>query len=157
MIVIASFVPSKFTVSPEKNRQPSSKVLDLKHSRSRASNFGLWTGRMKNSHARIHERTSAMLKAGFIDEGRALLARYPSARALDAVGYAQLLIYLNGESPAGRKTRPGLDGLQDEIELATRQLVKKQRTWFRSEKNARNFILDRDREKLIHDLEKIYA
>jgi tRNA dimethylallyltransferase len=101
-------------------------------------------------NARIEARTEAMLAAGFVDEGRALLARYPTdrPRALQAVGYAQLVDHLENRAPEGRKLRPGLAGLRDEIALATRQLVKRQRTWFRGEAASRWFELERDREKL---------
>jgi tRNA A37 N6-isopentenylltransferase MiaA len=78
------------------------------------------------------------------------------------VGYAQVRQYLAGHTPAGRKIRPGLPDLLDEIELATRQLVKRQRTWFRGvlnqpeQKLATSYTLDSDREKLFSKLSEIY-
>jgi tRNA dimethylallyltransferase len=81
---------------------------------------------------RIHQRTRQMLDDGLLDEVARIRARYPAARSLGAVGYKEACAYLDGAPPAGRKIAPGLAGLQDEIELATRQLVKRQRTWFKN-------------------------
>ena len=106
---------------------------------------------------RISERARAMLDAGFIEEVEGIRSRFGESRALTAVGYTQVCGYLDGVSPSGRVLREGLLGLQDEIELATRQLVKRQRTWFKSEKSAKAFELERDHEKLIEELEKIYG
>jgi len=72
------------------------------------------------------------------------------------VGYAQVVDFLKGIKPSGRKISEGLTGLQQEIELATRQLVKRQRTWFRSQSYIQNYLLDQDQEKLMQDLEQIY-
>ncbi len=81
---------------------------------------------------RISARCEAMLQAGMIDEVRDIRMRFPGARALGAVGYKEVCAYLDGISPPGRKLAPGIEGLRSEIELSTRQLVKRQRTWFKS-------------------------
>ena len=107
--------------------------------------------------ARIHERTQAMIGAGLIDEVRNLREKFPGARALDAVGYEQTRQFLDGVTPPGRKSIFGEKGLIEEIELATRQLVKRQRTWFKSEKNSERFELARDRELLLRRLDEIYS
>jgi tRNA dimethylallyltransferase len=80
---------------------------------------------------RIQQRTQQMLASGLIEETVAAESQFPNARPLQAIGYAQVKRFLRGESPAGRQVRPGLEGLADEINLATQQLVKQQRTWFR--------------------------
>ena len=63
--------------------------------------------------------------------------------------------------PAGRKIKPGLPGLADEIELATRQLVKSQRTFFRGQNlrlpQAHWFTLDEDQFRLDTLLASIYG
>ena len=82
--------------------------------------------------ARIHARTTQMLQDGIIEEYQRVQARFGTVRPLSAVGYREVGRYLLGEAPAGRKVRPGLPGLEDEINLATRQLVKSQRTFFRN-------------------------
>ena len=83
-------------------------------------------------HARIDQRTALMLQRGLIDETKMLLEHYPESRILKSVGYEQTADFLAGRMPSGRKLSPGLEGLHAEICLATRQLVKHQRTWFRS-------------------------
>ncbi len=103
-------------------------------------------------HQRIQSRTASMLQSPWLEEVKWIRAKFPDCRPLQSVGYAQVLQYLDGEKPAGRKIRPGLLGLQDEIELATRQLVKKQRTWFKNQSKkvpgSQWFQLEKDRTLL---------
>jgi tRNA dimethylallyltransferase len=82
--------------------------------------------------ARMRLRARQMLEQGLIDETRRVREAFPSARALGAVGYKEVCEYLDGIAPSGRKIAPGIAGLESEIELATRQLIKKQRTWFKN-------------------------
>ena len=76
---------------------------------------------------RIGQRVATMLRAGLIDEVRALRAagfeRNPSAAG--AIGYREVLAVLDG--------RLAESALSDEIAKNTRALVKKQRTWFRTQ------------------------
>lgn len=125
-------------------------------------NFRLWTVDRDSEEleARITARTREMLKAGFIEETQSLRERHPHAPGLTSVGYAQIIDHLDGRVPEGRKIRAGLAGLQDEIELATRQLVKKQRTWCRSivaQTSGARFVLERDREALLRAAESVYS
>lgn len=81
-------------------------------------------------HARIAERTRAMLAAGLLEETRALLASgVPAiAKPMQSVGYKECVDTLEErESPATLPAR---------IEQATRRLAKQQRTWFKGEKGA---------------------
>lgn len=77
--------------------------------------------------ARIEARVQAMLRAGLLDEVRRLraagLEKNPSAAR--AIGYREALAVLEG--------RLGEAGLAAEITKNTRALVKKQRTWFRTQ------------------------
>ncbi|HUP58032.1 MAG TPA: tRNA (adenosine(37)-N6)-dimethylallyltransferase MiaA [Bdellovibrionota bacterium] len=106
--------------------------------------------------SRIRVRTKAMLDRGFIDEVSRVRERAPGSRALQAVGYAQVVAYLDAKPPGGRKIREGIGGLEDEIELATRQLVKRQRTWFKGQHEGLGFTLDRDREALVKAFDALY-
>jgi tRNA dimethylallyltransferase len=78
-------------------------------------------------HARIEARFEQMLKDGFVDEVRALIAKYPSltpeSTSMRCVGYRQALEYLNGDYDAAE--------LRDRGIFATRQLAKRQLTWLR--------------------------
>lgn len=105
---------------------------------------------------RLRQRTRAMLGAGFIDEVKALRARFPEARALKSVGYLQVCNFLDGITPQGRKIDTGMAGLEEEILLATRQLIKRQRTWFRSENTFLKFMLDQDLPKLLDHAIRFY-
>jgi tRNA dimethylallyltransferase len=116
--------------------------------------FSLWILDRSNPelYERIHQRTSQMIEEGLIDEFQKVENQFPTSRALHSIGYVQVASYLRGQAPDGRKIRPGLPGLKDEIELATRQLVKQQRTWFRNLSpqvpQGQWFQLDEDRLKL---------
>ncbi len=99
---------------------------------------------------RIKLRSQKMIEAGLIEETKQLASQYPNARALSSVGYAQVLDYLHGRKPEGREMRPGSAGLVDEITLATRQLAKRQNTFFRglqAQIPLSQINPDQDREK----------
>ena len=78
-------------------------------------------------HERIALRFEQMLAAGFLDEVKALLAKYPSltaeSTAMRCVGYRQALEHISGEYDANE--------LRDRGIFATRQLAKRQLTWLR--------------------------
>jgi tRNA dimethylallyltransferase len=75
--------------------------------------------------ARIAERTEAMLRHGWLAEVEALLARgYTRASAaMNSLGYRELLAYLDGELSWSETVHT--------IIKLTRQLAKRQLTWFR--------------------------
>lgn len=104
----------------------------------------------------IERRTNKMLEDGLIDEVRTIRQKFPNCRPLSSVGYAQVCVHLDHKSPKGRKVPMGIQGLISEINLATKQLVKRQRTWFKGQKYAKQFILDRDKDTLIKDFHEIY-
>lgn len=76
---------------------------------------------------RIDARVAAMLRDGLVNEVRTLrargLERNPSASR--AIGYREVLAMLDGQLPQ--------QDLAAEIAKNTRALVKKQRTWFRTQ------------------------
>jgi tRNA dimethylallyltransferase len=76
---------------------------------------------------RIVSRVRAMLAAGLVDEVRRLDAAglRENASAARAIGYREVLDCLDGKKP--------LAALEGEIVRNTRALVKKQRTWFRTQ------------------------
>jgi tRNA dimethylallyltransferase len=86
--------------------------------------FGLqWDKERLNR--RINARAREMVAAGWVDEVRTLLARYPalSKTAGEATGYAELISHVQG--------RLGLDDAVEQIKIATRQLARRQTKWFR--------------------------
>jgi tRNA dimethylallyltransferase len=79
--------------------------------------------------ARISARVGAMLDAGLVEEVRRLrdegLEENPSAAA--AIGYRETLAWIDAGKPGGGKA------LAEEIAQNTWGLVRKQRTWFRTQ------------------------
>jgi len=78
-------------------------------------------------HARIAQRTDAMLGAGLLAEVAALRARgdlHPGLPAMRCVGYRQAWAHLDGDGDAAT--------LRERTIAATRQLAKRQLTWLRS-------------------------
>jgi tRNA dimethylallyltransferase len=76
---------------------------------------------------RIAARVEAMLRAGLVAEverlrGEGLLLNPSASRA---IGYRETLDVLQGGAP--------LEGLAEAVAKDTRALVKKQRTWFRTQ------------------------
>lgn len=84
--------------------------------------------------ARITLRVDAMLRAGLVDEVRRLLEAglrsNPSASR--AIGYRETIDVIDGLSP--------IAGLAAAIASDTRALVKKQRTWFRTQLPAHKVV-----------------
>lgn len=76
-------------------------------------------------YARINQRVSAMMRAGWLDEVKRLkaLEQPLSKEAAQAAGYRELLEHLEGQST--------LEATVDQIKTRTRQLAKRQLTWFR--------------------------
>ncbi len=75
--------------------------------------------------ARIARRTQRMLERGFVDEAERVGA---GAVAADAVGYPAALAYLGGRCTAAE--------LRLLLERATRRYARRQRAWFRGERDA---------------------
>ena len=89
--------------------------------------FSLMPGDRTDLHRRIAERFGRMLKAGFVDEVRALRAKYaldadlPSMRS---VGYRDAWAFLEGDVSEKE--------MRERAIAATRQLAKRQMTWLRA-------------------------
>jgi len=79
---------------------------------------------------RINSRVKKMIAAGFVDEVKALLAEEKplSKQARCAIGYAEIIEYLNGQIE--------LEEATELIKKNTRRLAKNQRTWFKTFTNV---------------------
>jgi tRNA dimethylallyltransferase len=75
-------------------------------------------------HRRIALRTEKMFSEGFVDEVRQLLQTKLSRTASAAAGYAEVTRYLSGEISLAEAIKQTI--------TRTRQLAKRQMTWFRS-------------------------
>ena len=94
--------------------------------------------------ARIETRVDAMLAAGLVEEVRALAARglRGGDTASRAVGYREILEILPDDAPddAGEPPDPAaLAEARRRIVVATRRLVRRQRSWFRRDARIRWF------------------
>lgn len=89
-------------------------------------------------HDRINARVEAMFQAGLVDEVKRLLDNHSplSATALQAVGYQEVIDYLEGNQE--------LEAAKDRVKARTRQFAKRQCTWFRSLPECREMKLDGD-------------
>lgn len=78
-------------------------------------------------YSRIHARTDAMLKAGWLEEVRALRSSGigRSAKLFDLIGYRELRDVIEGTAT--------LEDARAAIQQATRRYAKRQITWFRRE------------------------
>lgn len=83
-----------------------------------------------DASGRINKRVKKMIVAGFVDEVKSLLAEDKplSKQARCAIGYAEIIEYLNGQI--------SLEEATELIKKNTRGLAKNQRTWFKTFKNV---------------------
>ena len=90
-------------------------------------NIGLMPADRSVLHERIARRFDLMLKAGFEEEVRSLLAMpqmSADAVSLRAVGYRQMVEHLEGSTDS--------ETMRENAIVATRRLAKRQLTWLRS-------------------------
>jgi tRNA dimethylallyltransferase len=95
-------------------------------------------------HQRINCRVGQMFDAGLVDEVRGLLAKHGSLSrtAAQAVGYREVIDWL--------QTGDALEATIEQVAAHTRQLARRQETWFRSFSEVRQ--LSADASKSTHDL-----
>lgn len=87
-------------------------------------------------HVRIEARVEQMFARGFLEEVQGLRKKYAalSKTAAQAVGYREVLAYLEAceKAETAEEPAPSFDALVTEIKTHTRQMAKRQVTWFRS-------------------------
>lgn len=74
-------------------------------------------------YRRIDLRVEVMLGQGLVEEVKHLLSLGLSATSLQAIGYKEIVAYLQGEC--------SLQEAKEEIQRSSRRYAKRQRTWFR--------------------------
>jgi len=87
--------------------------------------------------ARIAARVEAMMRAGLLDEVRALHDRGIRSQAVQAIGYRELYRHLDGEL--------SLVAAVEEIKIHSRQYAKRQMTWFTNRMDIDWFTVDPER------------
>lgn len=95
----------------------------------------------------IAARVQSMVRAGWLEEVRALLARGVdrSSPAFQAIGYRQWLEVLDGEV--------GFEAALQQVVTSTKRFAKRQETWFRREEGVEWWDARRTRECLTSMLE----
>lgn len=94
-------------------------------------------------HERIERRFDQMLAQGFLDEVRGLMADprlHPDLPSMRAVGYRQAWQHLAGAAD--------FDTFRAQAIAATRQLAKRQLTWFRGSQDSRWFDPQSEKDAL---------
>jgi tRNA dimethylallyltransferase len=79
-------------------------------------------------HKRIEQRVEQMYAVGLLEEARELMQLELSPTALQAIGYAEAFAVLNNEMT--------LEEAKEKTVIRTRQLAKRQMTWFRNQLNV---------------------
>jgi tRNA dimethylallyltransferase len=79
-------------------------------------------------HQRIAERVKKMYAGGLLEEARGLIGLELSATAQKAIGYAEAFAVLRGEMTEAEA--------KEKTAIRTRQLSKRQMTWFRHQLNV---------------------
>ena len=89
-------------------------------------------------HQRINRRVEGMFQRGLIEEVEQLVERFGSLSrtASQAVGYREVLDWMAADDAP-------LDALKDLVAAHTRQLAKRQETWFRSFSEITTVEMDR--------------
>jgi tRNA dimethylallyltransferase len=99
-------------------------------------------------HQRIARRAEDMVRRGLIEEVASVLAEghAPTAPGLDGIGIREAVEYLHGQR--GRET------VAAAITIGSRQLAKRQETWFRHQLAGKVLMLDATRppEKLAREI-----
>jgi tRNA dimethylallyltransferase len=86
--------------------------------------------------ARVEARTRQMFRDGWYDEVRALLQDYPpETRSLQSVGYAEVVAAVVAKAPVD-------EALVTAVINSTMAFAKRQRTWFRGERDVRWVTVD---------------
>ncbi len=100
-------------------------------------------------HARIVVRFDQMLAQGFLDEMRGLMENpllHPDLPSMRAVGYRQAWAHLCGETD--------FSTFREQAIIATRQLAKRQLTWFRGQSTSQWFDPQAQKDALDYQLRK---
>ena len=117
-----------------------------RHDRYPAIRVGLTMPR-EMLYAAIDRRVDRMMAQGLLDEVKGLKAKGYDRQlpAMQAIGYAQLFAYLEGEI--------SLETAVENVKRTTRQFAKRQLTWFRRDERIRWFDCEKY-EETYRDIER---
>lgn len=95
----------------------------LEESPYEAIKIGLNFRNREKLYERINRRVDIMLEEGLIDEARQVLSGVLSYTSVKAIGYKELIPFINGEK--------SLDECVEKLKRETRRYAKRQITWFK--------------------------
>jgi tRNA dimethylallyltransferase len=103
-----------------------------------ASRFWMLEQPTQTLRKRIDKRVDTMIESGWINETRQLVLQglMTNSTASQAIGYRQIIDYLNGKEP--------LESTIQLIKTKTCQYAKRQRTWFRHQIQSRPINMEID-------------
>lgn len=81
----------------------------------------------KELYKMIEERVDKMIEAGLVEEVKKILGMNPDKTPMQAIGYKEIAMYLNGEIPLEEAIRL--------IKRNTKRYAKRQFTWFNKEED----------------------
>ena len=93
-----------------------------------AIQFGLELDR-ENLDQRIDLRVEKMWELGFVDEVKELIKKPIGRTSKQAIGYSQIINFLNGESSES--------DAKELTKIATRQYARRQETWFKRDERIK--------------------
>ncbi|NOX21224.1 MAG: tRNA (adenosine(37)-N6)-dimethylallyltransferase MiaA [Nitrospirae bacterium] len=79
----------------------------------------------KELYRMIEKRVDEMFERGLVQEVQRLLEKHPSETPLQAIGYKEVILYLEGKK--------SLDEVISMVKRATKRYAKRQFTWFKKE------------------------
>ena len=100
----------------------------------RAAKLGLTAKDRACLYDRINRRVDRMIEDGLLEEARRFYRSDQGDTAAAAIGYKELLPYLNGQSD--------LDSCIESLKRATRRYAKRQLTWFGRDQQINWFCID---------------
>jgi tRNA dimethylallyltransferase len=81
----------------------------------------------KELYRMLEERVDAMARSGLVEEVRKILAMHPDRTPMQAIGYKEIAMHLEGKIPLDEAVRL--------VKRATKRYAKRQFTWFRKEED----------------------
>ena len=107
--------------------------------------FGLNYSSRERLYQRIEERVDQMMDQGLLEEARWFYTQAPCRTAKQAIGYKELLPFL--------ETRAPLSECVDRLKQETRRYAKRQLTWFRRDSRIQWITVDgRTPDELVQEI-----
>lgn len=106
----------------------------LEESPYKAIKIGLNFKDREKLYDRINRRVDIMLEDGLVDEARQVLSNELSYTSVKAIGYKELMPFINGEK--------SLDECVEKLKRETRRYAKRQITWFKRDNEINWLYVD---------------